>query len=114
MQRPFAALMALLLLITLFPISAFATSVSSTITAKIPSVRNVTTRHFGNGKIIILAPEKIHDGDIVEFTVMPDKGSKIFAIYCNKIDVTNKLVNNKYLFPFRKILNFTPYLCLRK
>ncbi len=86
----------LLLLIAAFPVNAFAADNSTLITAKVIHPRNVTARRSGNGSIIVLAPEEVYDGNTVEFTVTPDEGNKISAVYCNNIDVTNKLVDDKY------------------
>ena len=93
----FAVLAVLLLLLSALPVTAFAANGgSATVTAKVATVRNVTARRSGAGNIIVLAPERVHDGDTVEFTVTPDRGNKISAVYCNNIDVTNKLDDNKF------------------
>ena len=96
----------LLLLIAAFPVNAFAADNSTLITAKVIHPRNVTARHSGNGNIIVLAPEEVYDGNTVEFTVTPDEGNKISAVYCNNIDVTNKLVDDKYTVTVSEDIDF--------
>ena len=90
------AVLAAALLILALCVPAFAVGGSTTVTAEVKHERTVTVRHTTHGQVIVLAPDPLHDGDTVVFTVTPDKGCKVSAVYLNGTDVTAQLVNGTY------------------
>ena len=90
-----SALVAALLILALC-VPAFAAGGSTNITAEVKHPRTVTVRHTTHGQVIVLAPNPLHDGDTVVFTVTPDKGYRVSAVTYNGKDVTAQLVNGTY------------------
>ena len=77
-------------------VPAFASGGSATVTAKVEHPRTMTESYSGKGNVTVSTPGPLHDGDIVVFTLTPDKGYRVSAAYYNGQDVTAQLVNNTF------------------
>ena len=90
----FAVLAVVLLLTAALPIAVFAEGGSATVTAIVYHERTVTLRPVENGNITVSPEGVIHDGDMVTFTITPDDGFYISALFYNGEDVKAGMVGN--------------------
>lgn len=96
MKKLAAVLVALLLTIGCLPVSAFAEGGSAKIVGCVDHERTLTIRPVTNGHVTVLAPDPLHDGDTVVFTMTPDAGYVLSAVFVNGADVTKGVVDNTY------------------
>ena len=95
-KRFLSVLVAVLLLFSVLPLSTFASGNTTDITATVRPKRKITVVPPHNGKIVVLAPVRVYDGDSVKFTMTPDDNYVLYGAYCNGKDVTTNIVGDTY------------------
>lgn len=88
------ALLAAALLVAAVPVGVFAGSGSTDITAVVCRERTVVILPSAGGRAEADPSGSVRDGDVVTFTLFPDEGYVLSAVFLNGEDVTAKTVGN--------------------